>query len=85
MHLSLYIQPGAKKTEISGTHDGRLKIRVNAPPVDGAANEALIKFLSKELGISKSRVTLVSGEKSRMKTFDIDMDEAEVNKKLGVL
>jgi len=77
-NLSLYIQPGAKKTEVSGEHDGKIKIRVCAPPVEGAANEALIKFLSKKLGVSKSGVKLISGEKSRHKVVQIDMPEAEI-------
>lgn len=84
MNLSLYIQPGAKKTEVAGTHDGKIKIRVCAPPVDGAANEALIKFLSKTLGLPRSGVNLISGDKSRHKTFQIDMDEPEIMAKLGI-
>jgi len=78
MKLSVYIQPGAKKTEISGMHDGKIKIRVCAPPVEGAANEALVKFLAKHLGTSKSKVKLVSGDKSRHKVLEIDMEESEI-------
>ena len=84
MNLSVYIQPGAKKTEISGEHDGKLKIRVCAPPVEGAANEALVKFISKTLGTSKSKVRIISGEKSRHKTLQIDMDECDIIEKLGL-
>jgi len=83
MKLSVYIQPGAKKTEISGEHDGKLKIRVCAPPVEGAANEALIKFISKQLGLSKSKVKIASGDKSRHKILEIDMEESEVISKLS--
>lgn len=84
MNLSVYVQPGAKKTEVSGTHDGKVKIRVCAPPVEGAANKALLKFLSKTLGLSGSGVKLVSGDKSRHKTVSIDMDEETVLSKLGI-
>jgi uncharacterized protein (TIGR00251 family) len=84
MLLHVYVQPGAKKSEVSGLHDGKIKIRICAPPVEGAANEALVKFVSGELGISKSKVKLISGEKSRHKTLQIDMDEAEVLKKFNI-
>ena len=78
MKLSVYVQPGAKKTEISGMHDGKIKIRVCAPPVEGAANEVLVKFLSKQLKISKSGIKIISGEKSRHKIVEIDMDTSDV-------
>ena len=65
--LTLHIQPGAKKTEIAGLHGEALKIRLAAPPVDGKANAALIAFLAKACGVSKSSVELVSGETSRNK------------------
>ena len=65
--LTLHIQPGAKKTEITGLHGEALKIRLAAPPVDGKANAALIAFLAKACGVSKSAVELVSGDTSRAK------------------
>ena len=65
--LRLVIQPGAKKTEVSGQLGERLKIRVSSPPVDGKANKELIKFLSKQIGISKSKVKIIRGEQSRQK------------------
>ncbi len=65
--LSLHIQPGAKRTEVAGLHGDALKIRLAAPPVDGKANEALIAFLAKTLGVPKARVELVAGQTSRAK------------------
>ena len=65
--LTLHIQPGAKKTEITGLHGEALKIRLAAPPVDGKANAALIAFLAKACGFSKSAVELVSGDTCRAK------------------
>ena len=65
--LTLHIQPGAKKTEITGLHGEALKIRLAAPPVDGKANAALLAFLAKACGVSKSSVELVSGDTSRAK------------------
>lgn len=65
--LTLHIQPGAKKTEVVGLHGDALKLRLAAPPVDGKANEALIDFLARALGIGKTHITLVSGQTSRSK------------------
>ncbi len=83
MKLSVYVQPGAKKTEHSGMHDGRPKIRLNAPPVDGAANDELVKFVAKTLKLPKSSVKLVSGHASRLKTLEIDADEQYVMEVFG--
>ena len=54
--LTLHIQPGAKRTEFAGLHGDALKIRLAAPPVDGKANEALIKFIAETLGLARSAV-----------------------------
>lgn len=65
--LRLYIQPGAKKTEVVGLHGEALKIRLHAPPVEGQANAQLIAFLALHLAVPKRAVTLLSGEASRAK------------------
>ncbi len=65
--LALYCQPCAKKTEVQGEHDGRLKIRLAAPPVEGKANDALILWLSKTLGLNRSAIELLAGDLSRLK------------------
>ncbi|MDO9450541.1 MAG: DUF167 family protein [Rugosibacter sp.] len=65
--LTLYIQPGAKKTEVVGLHGEALKIRLHAPPVEGQANAQLIAFLALHLAVPKRAVTLLSGEASRAK------------------
>lgn len=69
--LTLHIQPGAKKTEFAGLHGDALKIRLAAPPVDGKANEALLKFLAEVLHLPKSAVTLKSGQTSRRKVLEV--------------
>ena len=69
--LTLHIQPGAKKTEVGGLHGDALKIRLAAPPVDGKANEALIKFVADTLGLPKSAVTIKSGQTSRRKALEV--------------
>ncbi len=69
--LTLHIQPGAKKTEFAGLHGDALKIRLAAPPVDGKANEALIRFIADTLGLPKSAVSLKSGQTSRHKVQEV--------------
>ena len=65
--LTLHIQPGAKRTEVTGVHGDALKIRLAAPPVDGKANEELIAFLAQVFGVPKRQVEVVSGAASRHK------------------
>ena len=76
--ISLYIQPGASKNEISGEHDQRLKVKIKAPPRDGEANEGLIEFLSEVLKISKKRIFLIQGESSRQKTILVELPISEL-------
>ena len=81
--LHVYCQPGARQTQWVGWHDGRPKLQLRAPPVDGAANKALIEFVAAWLGVPKSRVVLASGQQSRMKKLDIDgVGEAELLSRL---
>lgn len=69
--LELLIQPRASRTRAVGEHDGRLKVQLAAPPVDGEANRALIEFLADTLGVRKADVTLVRGETGRRKTVRV--------------
>lgn len=78
--LSVYIQPGASKSEIVGPHGDSLKIRIKAPPVEGKANEALVEFLSERLGISKRSVQVVKGELLRNKVVRVENVELNVLK-----
>ena len=64
------VQPRAKKTRVSGMRGDAIKIHVVAPPVDGAANAALIRFLAKQLGVRRSAVRIVSGATSRDKVIE---------------
>lgn len=70
--LKLRVQPRASRDEIAGVQDQRLKVRLTAPPVEGAANRHLVRFLAREFGVPKSRVILVRGEKGREKTLRIE-------------
>ena len=69
--ITIYLQPGAKKSEVVGFHNGNIKIKVNSPPVEGKANDALIQFLSDFLDIPKSFIELIAGQKSRIKKLKI--------------
>jgi uncharacterized protein (TIGR00251 family) len=75
--INVYVQPRASKTAVVGMHDGCVKIRLAAPPVDGAANAALIEFVADQLGIAKSRVRITAGLTSRRKTVEVDGATAE--------
>ena len=71
VYLSVLINPRAKQSAVRGRHGERLKIAIAAPPVDGAANDALIKFVAELFDLAKSSVTLTHGESSRQKTLEI--------------
>lgn len=65
------VQPRASRTEVAGTQQGALKVRLQAPPVDGAANEALVDFLADSLGVPRRLVRIVSGASSRTKVVEV--------------
>jgi len=67
--LLVRVNPGARKSIIMGESGGRLRIRLQARPVEGKANRELARFIAGELGMKKNRVTLASGERSREKTL----------------
>jgi uncharacterized protein len=83
--LRVYVAPRSASTKVLGLHDGMVKVALTAPPVDGAANKALIVFLAKMLGVSKSSVTIVAGETSRKKTVSVEgIEPEEAIRRLGV-
>lgn len=69
--LRLTINPGAKRTEVVGVYGQTLKVRVHAPPVDGKANEVLLRWLADQLDLPRQVLSLVSGETSRCKKIQI--------------
>lgn len=69
--LHCQLQPKASSNEIAGVQADKLKIRITAPPVDGKANAHLIKFLSKQFGVAKKSIQIMSGESSRYKIIEI--------------
>ena len=72
VRLMVRVQPRARTGAVEGVHGGALKVRVAAPPVDGAANEALVGFLAEALGVRPRAVRIVSGGAARTKVIDID-------------
>ncbi|MGB5313931.1 MAG: DUF167 domain-containing protein [Polyangiales bacterium] len=74
------VAPRASRNRVVGVRDGSLKVALTAPPVDGAANEALRKLLSKTLGVSKSAVEIVRGERGRTKLLRVrGADESKLD------
>lgn len=69
--LSLAVQPGAPRTATAGDFDGCLKLKVHAPPIEGRANEAIIDWAARQLGLPRSALALVAGERSRRKRLRI--------------
>lgn len=81
--LHVYVQPGAKKTEISGLHGEALKIRIHAPATESKANEELVKFLENTLGTK--RISIQKGHKNRNKILVIQgIDLEKTEKLLGI-
>jgi len=72
LDVALLVQPRAGRNEAAGLHRGSLKIRVTSPPIDNAANKAVIEFFASHLKIPKSRMKIVAGRKSKAKTLRIE-------------
>ncbi|WP_312856372.1 DUF167 domain-containing protein [Nocardioides pelophilus] len=70
--LSVRVQPGASRTEVAGEYGEQLRIRLQAPPVDGRANAALVGFVADQLGLPRAAVSVVRGESSRSKVLRIE-------------
>jgi uncharacterized protein (TIGR00251 family) len=70
--LALKVQPRASRSELAGLLGSELKLKVTAPPVDSAANEAVIVFLAAQLGLPRRQITLVRGQTSPHKTIRLD-------------
>jgi uncharacterized protein (TIGR00251 family) len=70
--FDVLVQPRASRAKVGPVHDGRLKIAVTSPPVDGEANAAVIELIAKTLGVARGAVTVVAGASSRRKTVRVD-------------
>jgi hypothetical protein len=72
VRVRIRVQPRASRTEVAGEYDGALKVRVAAPPVAGAANVELMRFIAKRVGVAPSCVRVVRGDAGRSKVVEID-------------
>jgi uncharacterized protein len=75
--IAIHAQPGARQSRVVGLHGRALKIQLQAPPIEGKANEALIRFLAHALGVPQRAVTLIAGERSRAKRVAIHVVGAD--------
>jgi uncharacterized protein len=83
IRVHVHVQPRASRSEVVGTFGAALKVRLLAPPVDGAANEALVALLATELGVSRRDVRVVHGATSRAKVVEIDGTTADAVRALA--
>jgi len=81
LRIAVHVQPNASRSEVAGEVEGALKIRLNAPPVDGKANEVLERFIAEKLGVARRAVSVSHGHTSRQKLLevkaDLDVDQAK--------
>ena len=84
VRFTVHAQPRASRTELAGGHGDAVKVRLAAPPVDGEANDELVAFLAKKLGVAKSAISIVSGESGRDKLIEVSGARvADVREALG--
>ncbi len=84
MRFTVRVQPRASRNEVAGSYGDGIKIRLTAPPVEGAANAALIAFLSRALDVSRSEIRITRGERSRSKVIEvIGIDSDHLQDKLA--
>jgi uncharacterized protein len=69
--FSVRVVPRASRSEIVGEHDGALRVRIAAPPVEGAANEELVRFLARRFGVSRSKIRITGGQTSKLKVISV--------------
>ena len=72
VRINVRVKPRASRDMVEGWKEGVLIVRLSTPPVDGAANTSLLKFLAKKAGVSRGRVRIVTGEKGRSKILEFD-------------
>ena len=83
--IKVRVQPKSSRNQVDGFQDGALRVRVTAAPTEGQANAAVIALLAKTLGVSKSRLEIIRGYRSRDKVVSVDtLTDQEVRRKLGV-
>ena len=83
--LLVAVTPNAPRTRADGLHDGCLRVRLHAPPVDGKANDALVAWLAAGLGLPRRGVQLLRGDTARRKALSIDLAPAAVERWLATV
>jgi hypothetical protein len=74
VRIAVQVQPGAKKTEAVGLHGDALKLKLQAPPIEGRANEALVRYLADTLGVPRSAVEITHGHTNRRKVVEVKVE-----------
>ena len=77
--LDIQVQPSAGQIHVAGTHAGRLKVRLTAPPARGRANEQLRQFLANEVGVPRTRVRLLTGARGRAKRVHVEAPRSDTH------
>ncbi len=77
--IKIFVQPKASKNAVAGLHGDALKVRLTAPPVDGAANKMCLKFLGKTFGLPPSALEIVSGHTSRTKQIFLPCNDGRIS------
>lgn len=85
MYIFIKAKPGSKLNHVGKAADGTVTVKIKAPANEGRANEELLRFLSEKLDLPKSKIRIASGLSSPFKKIEIDCEEKEVKKKLGLL
>jgi hypothetical protein len=81
--ISVWVNPNAARSEVVSVADGVWQVKVSSPPVKGKANKELIAFLSRLLGVSKSRIAIVKGHTTRNKIIEVDgLSQEDIRKRL---
>jgi uncharacterized protein (TIGR00251 family) len=71
VRIHLHVVPRASRTQVAGVHDGRVKLQVAAPPVDGEANDAIVRWAAKLFGVTRDAVVIASGATGKRKTIEV--------------
>lgn len=83
--IQIRLTPRARADALEGWREGQLRARVSAPPIDGRANEALVRLLADALGVPKSAIAIVAGATSRQKTLEVaGLDDGAIRARLGL-
>jgi len=83
MRFRVKVQARARRNELAGEHDGAVRVRVTAPPVEGRANEAVVELLAEHLRVPKSSIRIVAGERAPLKTVEVaGLDAAAIAERL---